>query len=132
MWRHLCLLARMSSGVFLLKKNTRRCTYAPQDATVRSKGTPFMGEEVEVQQKRAPVTSSIIPNSIREYLPYRPSCFGLNTGVAHTAYHFFFYPNFVKNEHILHFFVEKFGFRAKMYYLCTRKLTLGCLRDISE
>ena len=91
-----------------------------------------MGEEVEVQQKRAPVTSSIIPNSIREYLPYRPSCFGLNTGVAHTAYHFFFYPNFVKNEHILHFFVEKFGFRAKMYYLCTRKLTLGCLRDISE
>ena len=30
-------------GLPYLKKNTRRCTYASQDATVRSKGSPLNG-----------------------------------------------------------------------------------------
>ena len=42
------------------------------------------------------------------------------SAIGRILIHFFFYPNFVKNENILHFFVEKFGFRAKMYYLCSR------------
>ena len=28
-------------GLPFLRKNTRRCTYAPQDAAVSSKGSPF-------------------------------------------------------------------------------------------
>ena len=41
-------------GLPFLRKNTRRCTYAPQDATVSSKGSPFMGEEVEDTTKKRP------------------------------------------------------------------------------
>ena len=40
-------------GLPFLRKNTRRCTYAPQDAAVNSKGSPFMGEEVEITTKIA-------------------------------------------------------------------------------
>ena len=49
-------------GLPFLRKNTRRCTYAPQDAAVSSKGSPFMGEEVEITTKSPP---RILPASSR-------------------------------------------------------------------
>lgn len=46
-------------GHLCLHKNARLCLYVPQNANVLSKGSPFMGEEVEVllkyqNKKKAP------------------------------------------------------------------------------
>ena len=47
-------------GLPFLRKNARRCTYAPQDAAVNSKGSPFMGKEVEdTTKKSAPPFDSV-------------------------------------------------------------------------
>ena len=108
----------------------------------------------------ASVTSSIVPNVIRAYPPRRPARFGLNAGVAPAACEGLFtfgavsilsisrgcYPRLrpfpailfglcLLSSNTIRYFSSKksllFAYPKYLLYLCTRKLTLGCLRDIT-
>ena len=46
-------------GLPFLRKNTRRCTYAPQDAAVSSKGSPFVGDAAYITTKSLSFRSSV-------------------------------------------------------------------------
>ena len=52
-------------GLPFLRKNTRRCTYAPQDAAVNSKGTRLLGVSVY----------GPIPRPSRDHYGYLPPVF---------------------------------------------------------
>ena len=60
-------------GLPFLRKNTRRCTYAPQDAAVSSKGSPFMGEEVEITTKSPSRSTPLCPSFPLPLCPFPAS-----------------------------------------------------------
>ena len=111
--------------------------YGRQDATVLSKGSPFW-------RVKSSARSSVLWTVV-EYC--RRYCFFLtyaNTKCmprlfsAILAYFIRFHPPFSAPSSAVHLFlcIPKnailFAYSKKLLYLCTRKLTLGCLRDISE